>query len=195
MPRRFVQGASSVHAYFPAGVWYDAFTHAQLRGGRSHSLEAPLGSVPVHFRGGSIVPLQRPGLTSAAVRRSPFTLVVALPALVRPAPLILVKHCPCCGGEYVKWYAVAENVTFLSLHEQLVAVESGLNSEFRRGQRKLCICSTTLFCFRQTIALCCKRLWVHVSILSHEKYVMELGILYASWYAGNSLLLHLLTVD
>ena len=44
------------------------------------------------------MPLQRPGLTSAAVRRSPFTLVVALPALVRPAPLVLVNHSLVCGG-------------------------------------------------------------------------------------------------
>ena len=116
-----MQGASSVQAYFPAGVWYDAFTHAQVRGGQSHSLEAPLGSVPVHFRGGSIVPLQRLGLTSAAVKRSPFTLVVALSALVRPAPLVSVKHSPCFGGMH-QVACCGRECGFLSLYEQLVAV-------------------------------------------------------------------------
>ncbi|KAK9835041.1 hypothetical protein WJX81_006384 [Elliptochloris bilobata] len=80
------QGADSVEAYFPAGTWYDAWDEAGAAppvvagpGGRRERLAAPLGDVPVHLRGGAVLPLQAPGLTTAAAREGGLTLVVALP--------------------------------------------------------------------------------------------------------------------
>ena len=78
------QGTAGVSAYIPRGVWYDAFTHERVQGGAQVWRDVPLGEVTVLYRGGSIVPLQQAALRSEEVQRSPFTLVVALPDLVRP---------------------------------------------------------------------------------------------------------------
>ncbi len=84
------QGASAVSAYFPAGTWYDAWDEggnapAVVAGpdGRSERLDAPLGAVPVHYRGGVVLPLHAGGLTTAAARASALTLVAALPEPAR----------------------------------------------------------------------------------------------------------------
>ena len=82
-------------AYFPAGVWHDlwaidkpaaaaaeaagsAKAAAAVRGPSMQTLSVPIGDVPLHVRGGSIVPMQRAASTTAEVRTSPVTLVVAL---------------------------------------------------------------------------------------------------------------------
>lgn len=77
-----MQGVSTVSAYFPEGLWYDIFSYDRVVGGKTQTLQAPLGQVPVHMRAGAIIPLQEPALTSAQVRTSPFTLLVALPQQV-----------------------------------------------------------------------------------------------------------------
>ena len=85
-----MQGADSVEAHFPAGTWYSAWDEAGAeppvvagRAGRRETLPASLGHVPVHLRGGAVLPLQAAGLTTAAVRASGLTLVVALPKQAR----------------------------------------------------------------------------------------------------------------
>lgn len=51
-------------------------------------LSAPLGDVPLHLRGGTIVPMQtRPALVTRDVRTSPITLVVALASAPCTGPL------------------------------------------------------------------------------------------------------------
>ena len=55
------QGADSVRGYFPQGVWYnisDVPTVDASTTGRHVVLPAPLGAIPVHVLGGSIVPMQ-----------------------------------------------------------------------------------------------------------------------------------------
>ncbi len=52
-------------------------------GGRRERLDAPLGAVPVHFRGGAVLPLHAGALTTAAARASALTLVAALPEPAR----------------------------------------------------------------------------------------------------------------
>lgn len=42
------------------------------------TLDAPLGTIPVHIRGGSIIPMQSYHLTTDEVKSSPLKLVVAL---------------------------------------------------------------------------------------------------------------------
>ena len=46
--------------------------------GQNVTIDAPLGHIPVYVRGGSAVPMQEPGLTTADVRASPWSLLVAL---------------------------------------------------------------------------------------------------------------------
>jgi alpha-glucosidase (family GH31 glycosyl hydrolase) len=92
-------GARRRTAYFPAGPWFDLSTGARLvrpddwspaaaaaaagggaadgaAGGRV-TVEAPLWHIPVHVRGGHVVPVQRAARTTAAVRRTPVTLLAA----------------------------------------------------------------------------------------------------------------------
>jgi alpha-D-xyloside xylohydrolase len=72
---------TSVHAYFPRGVWYDLFgvtpTIQAGEGSLWEDLPTPHDAINVHVRGGSIVPLQEFAMTTTEVRTSPFTLLVA----------------------------------------------------------------------------------------------------------------------
>ena len=78
------QGATSVKAYFPRGLWYDFSTRKLAidtpNGGVWKTLDTPLTATNVHVSGGSILPLQQlaPELTVSASRNTPFTLLVAL---------------------------------------------------------------------------------------------------------------------
>ena len=42
------------------------------------NLPAPLDHVLIHIRGGYIIPMQEPGMTTVASRKNPFSLLVAL---------------------------------------------------------------------------------------------------------------------
>ena len=63
-------------------VWYDWYTgkdvSAGVRRGGEVTVPAPLGHIPVFLRGGSVVPVQEPGMTTRECRASPWGLVVAL---------------------------------------------------------------------------------------------------------------------
>jgi hypothetical protein len=85
-----------VSAYFPAGTWYSIWDHSCLTGPLTAELAAPLGEVPVHVRGGAILPRQQAANTSAAVRRSEVELLVALgaaPAVGRQRPYADFDQC------------------------------------------------------------------------------------------------------
>ncbi|KAI2783821.1 glycoside hydrolase family 31 protein [Daldinia loculata] len=80
-----VQGATTVDGVFPGvgsgTVWYDWYNKTSITGvasGQNVTIDAPLGHIPVYVRGGKVIPLQEPGLTTAAVRASPWSLLVAL---------------------------------------------------------------------------------------------------------------------
>jgi alpha-glucosidase len=45
------QGATSRSVYFPAGIWYDAWTGDPVEGGQRTTVDAPIGSPPVYSRG------------------------------------------------------------------------------------------------------------------------------------------------
>lgn len=72
-------GAIAVNMYLPPARWYDFYTGAELMGspGWVH-IVAPLSSLLLHVRGGTIIPMQQPKTTTAEVRASNFTLVAAL---------------------------------------------------------------------------------------------------------------------
>ncbi|KAK0735029.1 glycosyl hydrolases family 31-domain-containing protein [Lasiosphaeria miniovina] len=80
-----VQGATTVDGVFPGlgdgTLWYDwydltAVTGVQL--GQNITIDAPLGHIPVYLRGGNVVPLQEPAMTTAASRSNPWGLLVVL---------------------------------------------------------------------------------------------------------------------
>eukprot|EP00798_Chlamydomonas_sp_ICE-L_P029225 gene29225-12949_t len=66
------------------GRWYDAWTFAYTDGPVTRTIPAPLGHIPVFYRGGTIIPMQRhrvgAGVTTEDVAASRVTLLVALPA-------------------------------------------------------------------------------------------------------------------
>ncbi|ELU15628.1 hypothetical protein CAPTEDRAFT_167453 [Capitella teleta] len=72
------QGAESVEAYLPKGIWYDLYTSQMIGStGKMIGLPAPLEKIPVHIRGGSILPLQAPAVTTTLSRKNPFGLIAA----------------------------------------------------------------------------------------------------------------------
>uniref|UniRef100_A0A8C9ET01 P-type domain-containing protein n=1 Tax=Pavo cristatus TaxID=9049 RepID=A0A8C9ET01_PAVCR len=72
-------GADSVLGYFPQGVWYDFYTGSSVNSsGEMLKLSAPLDHLNLHLREGSILPTQKPGITSKATRGNPLRLIVAL---------------------------------------------------------------------------------------------------------------------
>jgi len=61
-----LQNEYSVNAYFPADLWYDIYDgHLEVdSSGLWRTLKAPLEKINVHVRGGSIIAMQRPAVTT-----------------------------------------------------------------------------------------------------------------------------------
>lgn len=61
-------------------VWYDWYTQTAVNAqpGVNTTISAPLGHIPVYVRGGSILPMQEPALTTRDVRSSPWSLLTSL---------------------------------------------------------------------------------------------------------------------
>jgi len=72
------QGATSVSAYFPDDTWYDFRTGARVAQAGYVTLNAPISYIPLHIRGGFVLPRQSPSTTTVASRLNPYHLVVAL---------------------------------------------------------------------------------------------------------------------
>jgi alpha-glucosidase/alpha-D-xyloside xylohydrolase len=59
------QGAISRKVYLPAGCdWYNYWTNARIHGGQSITVDAPIDTIPLFVRAGSIVPLGTPVLST-----------------------------------------------------------------------------------------------------------------------------------
>lgn len=81
-------GATTVDGVFPGvgvdgkTVWYDWYTGEDVtegvKPGENVTIGAPLGHIPVYVRGGHVVPIQEPGMTTWEGRRKPWGLVVGL---------------------------------------------------------------------------------------------------------------------
>ncbi len=67
--------------YFPADFWYSFYDgkreDVNENGGKWIELDAPIDFIPLHVRGGHILPTQEPGNTTEASRKKPFGLIVA----------------------------------------------------------------------------------------------------------------------
>ncbi|KAJ6247508.1 alpha-glucosidase [Anaeramoeba flamelloides] len=78
-------GQTGVEGYFPNDNWYDWWSGKQIMEkltNQTHGLHiemlAPIESMPVIIKGGSIIPTQIPALTSAESRLNNFELIIAL---------------------------------------------------------------------------------------------------------------------
>ena len=59
------QGATSRTVYLPAGCdWYNYWTNEQLKGGQTITAAAPIDTIPLFVRAGSIIPLGVPVLST-----------------------------------------------------------------------------------------------------------------------------------
>ncbi|KAI7855515.1 alpha glucosidase [Circinella umbellata] len=84
------ENAVSVQGQFPPGhSWYDWYTYERITTSSSSlsyhkeeeewiTLDAPLTHIPVHIRGGSILPLKDPKIVVQDTYNSPYTLLIAL---------------------------------------------------------------------------------------------------------------------
>ncbi|KAJ3284278.1 hypothetical protein HK104_010022 [Borealophlyctis nickersoniae] len=73
------QNATTVAVYLPKTRWYDYYTHkATDSEGKTVTLPAPMGHVPIHLRGGRVYTTQTPGYTTYESRQNPYTLTIAL---------------------------------------------------------------------------------------------------------------------
>lgn len=74
------RGETSVHAYFPKGIWYNLFDTSKMIRAVDHGvwehLPAPMDTINVHIRQGSIIPMQDFAMTTTAARKTPFSLLV-----------------------------------------------------------------------------------------------------------------------
>lgn len=77
------QGYTTVNGIFPGvgkgEVWYDWYNQSAVvaRPGENVTIDAPLGHIPVFVRGGYILPMQEPALTTREARATPWALLVA----------------------------------------------------------------------------------------------------------------------
>lgn len=75
---------SHVKGVFPGidtgTIWYDWYTLQPevVRHGENKTLSAPLEHINIHVRGGSILPMQQPGYTTAESRTNPWSLLIVL---------------------------------------------------------------------------------------------------------------------
>lgn len=77
------ENATSVTAYLPNATFYDFMTYDQVQGrGQNVTFQnIDYTQIPVHIRGGSILPLRASGtMTTAALRKTDFEILVAIGA-------------------------------------------------------------------------------------------------------------------
>lgn len=73
------EGKTSVEAYLPDSRWYDYYTGKETQSRKKYvTLNAPLDHIPLHIRGGHIIPVQEPANNTAFSRKKPVGLTVAL---------------------------------------------------------------------------------------------------------------------
>jgi alpha-D-xyloside xylohydrolase len=64
------QGATSRSVYLPAGAdWYNYWTNQRIHGGQTIQVSAPIDTLPLFVRAGSIVPLGEPVETTSGTQK------------------------------------------------------------------------------------------------------------------------------
>ena len=69
-------GARERLVWLPPGLWVDAVSGEPLQGGRSFVATAPLERAPLFFRGGSVIPVAEPAISTAFIDRETLILEV-----------------------------------------------------------------------------------------------------------------------
>lgn len=66
--QNILQGATSVDAYFPEGLWFsiEMIEEVHESKGEYRTISAPLDKIPIYLRGGHIIPWQEPDYTTFA---------------------------------------------------------------------------------------------------------------------------------
>ncbi|KAK3362624.1 putative alpha-glucosidase precursor [Lasiosphaeria hispida] len=120
------QGATTVDGVFPGvgngTIWYDWYEMGAVTGakpGQNVTIESPLGHIPVFLRGGHVVPIQEPGLTTTASRGNPWGLIVALDGAGRAAGKLYLDDGESLVPEATTW------VDFFAKGNSVVAVPEG----------------------------------------------------------------------
>uniref|UniRef100_H2YDG1 alpha-glucosidase n=1 Tax=Ciona savignyi TaxID=51511 RepID=H2YDG1_CIOSA len=73
------EGIKTVSAYFPDARWFNYYDGVEVGArGTTASVDAPLGTIPIHVRGGHIIPTQEPASNTEISRHNPFGLIIAL---------------------------------------------------------------------------------------------------------------------
>ncbi|XP_025725600.2 LOW QUALITY PROTEIN: sucrase-isomaltase, intestinal [Callorhinus ursinus] len=73
------EGADTVSAYIPNATWYDFETGAKRPWKKQRvNIYLPGDKIGLHLRGGYIIPIQQPAVTTTASRKNPLGLIVAL---------------------------------------------------------------------------------------------------------------------
>lgn len=112
------------------------FDHSQIVStGSNFTLQAPWDSINVHVHAGAIIPMQESALTSAAVRKTPFTLVVALPSdslLSSASGDVFLDN-----GEEIDMILHANQSSYVSFEAMVVGNIGTLKSHVVHGQYAL----------------------------------------------------------
>ena len=77
-----VKGSVEVDGYFPKDYWYDYYNGSLIKSeneknGTEVTLDAPIDHIPLHVRGGFILPTQQKANTTFFSRQNPFGLIFA----------------------------------------------------------------------------------------------------------------------
>uniref|UniRef100_A0A8C0TM78 Sucrase-isomaltase n=1 Tax=Canis lupus familiaris TaxID=9615 RepID=A0A8C0TM78_CANLF len=73
------EGTDTVSAYIPNATWYDYETGAKRPWKKQRvNMYLPGDKIGLHLRGGYIIPIQQPAVTTTASRKNPLGLIVAL---------------------------------------------------------------------------------------------------------------------
>ncbi|XP_075403992.1 sucrase-isomaltase, intestinal [Tenrec ecaudatus] len=73
------QGTETVSAYIPDATWYDYETGAKRPWRKQRiNMYLPADKIGLHIRGGYIIPIQQPAVTTTASRKNPLGLIIAL---------------------------------------------------------------------------------------------------------------------
>ncbi|KAL6478590.1 hypothetical protein MHYP_G00120230, partial [Metynnis hypsauchen] len=72
-------GVDTVKAYIPDAVWYNYETEEKITQRKQQvDMYLPADKLGLHIRGGAVLPIQRPAVTTTHSRRSPMGLIIAL---------------------------------------------------------------------------------------------------------------------
>ena len=72
----YSEGATKKSVYLPAGDWYDFWTGSKISGGQTITADAPLDTMPIFIKAGSIIPMTGQAIQCAAQSIDPLEIRV-----------------------------------------------------------------------------------------------------------------------